>query len=114
MSLPPNSRVFLRGRTVLTLLDGGMAAGGPVTPVSPLPPKLIGCYLEWLRLERQQLGDELGLVGQYGEIPVLPGAGAALLHHREMLRTDEGLQPSSRAEAVLTAIGCDWTGGRWA
>ena len=107
-----NRRGFLRGLAALPLIGGSMQLiGNPTGVADTYSPKLLGCYLEWLRLERQQLGEELGLVAAYGEIPLLRGAGAAHRHCRDFVGTDLAYGPSSRAAVVLSAVGCDWTGG---
>lgn len=115
MSGPASRRGFLRGLTTLPLIGGSVTLiGQPTAVADSASPKLLGCYLEWLRLERQAVADSLGLIQHYGEIPMISGCGAAQIHHRDALRAGGAISPADRAAVVLSAVGCDWTGWRWA
>lgn len=103
-------RGFLRGLTALPLVGGAVTLIGNRTAVAgPASPRLIGCYLEWLRLERKVVQDLL-LRGSdpYGVVPMLPGAGTALRFPAGQ-DGDDGAGLASRAAVVLSAVNFDWT-----
>lgn len=111
--LDASRRGFLRDLTALPLAgDVVTLVGNPTGVAEPASPQLLGCYLEWLRLEREAVQDLL-LPGSdpYAVVSMLPGAGAALSFHAGQ-DGDEGAGPASRAAFVLSAVGCDWTGRR--
>lgn len=100
-------RGFLRGLAALPLVGGSVALVGQPTAVAAEPsPKLIGAYAEWLRIEQAALIQSLGLWDSC-TIPVMPGAGAAQLWHRDNLRLGPTAAPETRAALVLAAIGLD-------
>lgn len=111
MSAPGSSRLVRRGTTALRLIEGGTPPGGARRPVTLDPPDVVGCYLEWLRLERQALGEELGLLARFGSIPILGGAAPAQRHHQVLAAHGAVACPSTRAALVLSAVGCDWKAG---
>lgn len=108
--LDASRRGFLRGLTALPLVGGAVTLiGNPTAVAEPTSPKLLGCYLEWLRLEREVV-QALLLPGSdpYAVVPMLPGAGTAIRFHD----MDEAAGSASRAAVVLSAVGCDWGGRR--
>lgn len=105
MTGPASRRTFLQGLATAPLV----AATTVPALAEPVTRHLLESYNEWLAFERRLLCEEMYSDASYAEafIPVNTGASG---YHFPMWprRWQDQPQPSSRAAAVLGAVGCDW------
>lgn len=127
MSASSDRRGFLRGLATLPLIGGAVSIiGNPTAAAEPVSMKLLETYGAWLFFERRYLCAEM--VGyRYWE-----GREPEEVEDRQRWHRDSAIeqdhvrvdnpggafhfsadparfpQPSTRAAAVLSAVGCDW------
>lgn len=120
MSMNPlPRRGFLRGLASLPIVGGGVTLiGSPTAAATPITPRLLDAYDEWLDLERSYLRwERYGADGR--TMPSLTDVEAVFRSRRTGehfdWRTvnavmsghgDKGDSPASRAAVVLAAAGC--------
>ncbi|ACL55657.1 hypothetical protein [Methylobacterium nodulans] len=109
MSAPHDRRAFLRGLVGLPLIGGGITLiGNPTAAAEPVTSDLLKVYSTWLWGERVRVEQELGREGD--RIRGVTTNAGYWYHHA--VPEHRNPPPSTRAAVVLSAVGCDWRGGR--
>lgn len=114
--IPLPRRGFLRGLAALPLIGGSVSIiGAPVRAAVPITPDLLESYKTWLDFEARflawEMADNPAVLARY-KFP----AGAEKRDRWEAIRTNfsegyyfpNGPEPSTRAAAVLGAVGFEW------
>ena len=112
--LPNSRRGFLRGLASLPMIGGGVAIiGAPTAAAEPLTSELLTAYSTWLAFERHYLHAEYGQNACRRMDRFINMQTPASMYHwvdyGEFDRSRE--RPSTRAAAVLAAVGCPWKEG---
>jgi hypothetical protein len=112
MSVTPHDRRgFLRGLASLPLIGGSVALiGEPSRASTPITPRLLDTYEEWLGGEWVALIVERTLAGLSLTAQKPSGTAAMRFHNPLGLARPSG-SASERAAVVLSAVGCDWESG---
>lgn len=102
----PDRRSFLQGLTTLPLIGGGVTlVGNPTAAAVPVTDSLLFSYNEWLFYERRLLClEHMGGTAMEAMVP-----DCRLDFHfprHPSLTWREVPKPSTRAAAVLAAVGC--------